>query len=105
MKHWGLGTCSPLVGSVLVAGPSLGALATDWNPRLLGAITQHVQTRIYSNRGRIRSDEGFEVTFVDRSQSVYVEKGRRVTIAGELLRDGFVAETARQNVGRWLTVH
>jgi hypothetical protein len=45
------------------------------------------------NRGRIRSDEGFEVTFVGRSQLVYVEKGRQVTISGELLRDGFAAAT------------
>ena len=46
------------------------------------------------NRGRIYSDEGFEVTFVGRSQLAYVERGRQVTIPGELLTDGFVAEMA-----------
>lgn len=46
------------------------------------------------NRGKIHSDEGFEVTFIGRSQLVYAESGRQVTIPGELLTDGFAAETA-----------
>ena len=47
------------------------------------------------NRGKIRSDEGFTVTLVGRSQLVYEQGRSRVSIPGELLTDGFGAEISR----------
>jgi len=44
------------------------------------------------NRGRIRSDEGFEVTLIGRSKVRYKEAGRTVDIGGELLTDGSALE-------------
>ncbi|MGI9073300.1 MAG: hypothetical protein ACR2JB_18775 [Bryobacteraceae bacterium] len=50
--------------------------------------------RGWLNRGRIRSDEGFEVTLIGRSKVRYEEAGRSVDVGGELLTDGFALEPA-----------
>ena len=42
-------------------------------------------------RGTIYSDEGFSVGIEDRSHVVYRSRGKKMTIAGELLANGGVA--------------
>jgi hypothetical protein len=46
------------------------------------------------NRGRIRSDEGFEITLIGRSKVRYEGAGRSADVGGELLTDGFALEPA-----------
>ena len=53
--------------------------------------------RGFFNRGRIRSDEGFTITFVGRNRLVYAEGNRQVTIPGELLTDGFATDMKQIN--------
>ncbi len=50
--------------------------------------------RGWFNRGRIRSDEGFEVSLLDRAHIEYREGNRTVTMGGERLMDGFALEVA-----------
>lgn len=50
--------------------------------------------RGWFNRGRIRSDEGFEVMLIGRSTVRYREAGRSADVGGELLTDGFALEPA-----------
>jgi hypothetical protein len=45
-------------------------------------------------RGCIRSDEGFEVSLMDRAHMEYREGNRSVTMGGERLMDGFALEVA-----------
>ena len=55
--------------------------------------------RGFFRRGRIYSDEGYSVGVFDRSRLTYRENGRRMTIAGELLTNGFVVYLA--TIGPW----
>jgi hypothetical protein len=55
--------------------------------------------RGWLRRGRIYSDEGFSVGLVDRTSMVYREHGRKVRIAGERLRNGFVIYAV--TIGPW----
>lgn len=50
-------------------------------------------------RGRIYSDEGFSVGIVDKTHLVYRERCRKMTVAGELLVNGFVVYLA--TIGPW----
>lgn len=50
--------------------------------------------RGWLNRGRIRSDQGYEVTLIGRSKVRYEAAGKSVDIGGELLTDGFALEPA-----------
>ena len=55
--------------------------------------------RGWFNRGRIRSDEGFEVSLLDRAHIEYREGNRTVKIGGERTPDGFALELA--TIERW----
>lgn len=50
--------------------------------------------RGWLNRGRIRSDMGYEITIIDRAHLEYKEDNNRIMVGGELLTDGFVIEVA-----------
>ncbi|HVP52843.1 MAG TPA: Imm74 family immunity protein [Terriglobales bacterium] len=50
-------------------------------------------------RGTIYSDEGFSVGITDRTHLVYREGPKKMTVAGELLMNGFVFYLA--TIGPW----
>jgi hypothetical protein len=55
--------------------------------------------RGWLRRGRISSDEGFSISMVDRTHLLYRDGQRKVTIAGEMLANGFALY--RSTIGPW----
>lgn len=50
--------------------------------------------RGWLNRGRIYSDEGYEVTIIGRAHLEYRDGQKKVAIGGERLTNGFVIEAS-----------
>lgn len=50
-------------------------------------------------RGSIYSDEGFSIGIVDKTTMVYHESGRKMTIPGEMLLNGFALY--KDSIGPW----
>lgn len=50
-------------------------------------------------KGTIYSDEGFSVAIIDKTTMVYRESGRKMTIPGEMLLNGFALY--KDSIGPW----
>jgi len=55
--------------------------------------------RGWLKRGTVYGDEGFSVGIADRTTLIYKSQGKKMTIAGELLTNGFAGN--RVNMKTW----